>query len=127
MNCNYKTILEVRSMSNVPKFIDTKTIIVNLLKEDEKTCLSIERLQNLLSFIYVELWKRKKLCDYQISFDVNFEAIERTVMYNHEIFALDISGEIIYLRNSQRINTLAQDYILDETISEIIQNFSEVA
>ncbi len=114
-------------MSNVPKFIDTKTIIVNLLKEDEKTCLSIERLQNLLSFIYVELWKRKKLCDYQISFDVNFEAIERTVMYNHEIFALDISGEIIYLRNSQRINTLAQDYILDETISEIIQNFSEVA
>ena len=42
-------------MFKVPTFIDTKTIIVNLLKADKKTYLSFDRLQELLSFLYNEL------------------------------------------------------------------------
>lgn len=67
-------------MNNIPKFVDTKTIIANFLNEDKKEYLSLDRLQDLLSYIYVELWRRNKLRKYQISFDVNFDALERTVI-----------------------------------------------
>ena len=108
----------------MPIFIDTKNIIVNLLKEDKKEYLSIERLQNLLSYIYIELWKLKKLNDYQITFEINFDAIERTVLYNKEIFALDINEETIYLRNFGNINNLADNFSVDSTLLSIIKKFS---
>lgn len=114
-------------MNDIPKFVDTKTIIVNLLNEDKKECLSLGRLQNLLSYIYVELWRRQKLREYQISFDVNFDALERTVIYNRDIFALDIDGETIYLRDAQTLDILIEDYRLDETLLEIVQNFAVAA
>ncbi len=111
----------------VPTSFDTKTIIVNLLKEDEKTYLSLERLQNLLEFIYQELRNRDKLDSYQISFDINFGAIKRTVMYNSNIFALDIDGENIYLREPESIDVLADRYKVDDTIQGIIKAFAQAA
>ena len=111
-------------MIKMPIFIDTKNIIVNLLKEDKKEYLSIERLQNLLNHIYIELWKLKKLNDYQMTFDINFDAIERTVLYNKEIFALDTNKETIYLCNSGDINNLADNFRVDSTLLSIIKKFS---
>lgn len=114
-------------MNNLPKFVDTKTIIVNLLREDKKEYLSLNRLQNLLSYIYVELWRQKKLREYQISFDINFDAIERTVIYNRDIFALDIDGETIYLRDAKQLDVLVQDYSLDDTLLAIVHKFVDAA
>lgn len=114
-------------MITMPKTFDTKTIIVNLLKEDKKTYLSIERLQELLEYIYIELRRQAKLDSYQISFDINFGAIKRTVMYNSNIFSLDIDGENIYLRETQSIDVLAGEYRVDETIQNIIRSFAEAA
>lgn len=111
----------------MPQFVDTKTIIVNLLKEDKKNYLPLERLQKLLECIYVELRKQCKLSGYRISFNVNFGAIERTVLYNKNIFGLDIDGENIYLRGNQSIDELAEQYQVDETIHVIIKNFAETA
>lgn len=111
----------------VPTSFDTKTIIVNLLKEDKKTYLSLERLQELLEFIYIELRRQEKLDIYQISFDINFGAIKRTVMYNSNIFSLDIDGENIYLRETQSIEVLAERYRVDDTIQNIIRDFAEAA
>ena len=111
-------------MTRVPKFVDTKTIIVNLLKEDKKEYLSLSRLQELLSYIYVELWKQGKLCEYQITFHVSFDAIERAAIYNHDIFALDIDGEIIYLRDSEKLDDLVQNYQLDSTLHAIVHDFA---
>ena len=109
------------------KFVDTKTIIVNLLKEDKKTYLSLDRLQDLLEFIYEELRKRKMLDGYRISFNINFGAIERTVLYNRHIFGLDIDGENIYLREDQSIDELASQYQVDATIESIIKDFAKTA
>ena len=53
-------------MFKVPTFIDTKTIIVNLLKADKKTYLSFDRLQELLSFLYTELKDQCCLENYNI-------------------------------------------------------------
>lgn len=111
----------------MPKFVDTKTIIVNLLKEDKKTYLPLDRLQKLLGCIYEELQKQSKLDGYRISFNINFGAIERTVLYNRNIFGLDIDGENIYLKENQSIDELAEQYAVDDTIRSIIKNFADAA
>lgn len=108
------------------KFVDTKTIIVNLLKEDEKTYLSVKRLQELMGFIQTQLREKCQLDRYQISFDINFDAIERTVFYNNNIFELDIEGQMIYLRESKSVDELVRQYQADNTILNIIKNFKNV-
>lgn len=105
--------------------VDAKTIIVNLLKEDQKDYLSIERLQRLLEFIYKELSRQRKLDEYQISFDINFYSIERTVQYNSDIFELDIDGEHLRLRERGLVDALAKRYQLDRTITTIIKEFHD--
>lgn len=108
---------------NQPIFYDTKTIIVNLLNEDKTNYLSINRLKKLLVFIYKELDKQAKLSDYEILFDVNFDSIERTVIYNNSIFALDIKGENIILKEPKQIHKLAENYQVDNNIKNIIHSF----
>lgn len=103
--------------------VDAKTIIVNLLKEDQKNYLSIERLQKLVEFIYKELSQKRKLGEYQISFDINFYSIERTVQYNRDIFELDIDGEHLRLRERESADALAEEYKVDDTIISIIRDF----
>lgn len=106
-------------------YVDTKTIIVNLLKEDKKDYLSIDRLRKLVDFIYNELSQQKKLNDYQISFDINFHSIERTVQYNNDIFELDIDGENLRLRKKDSAEELAAKYQVDETLINIIKKFHQ--
>ena len=105
------------------KIIDTKTIIINLLKEDKKTYLSVSRLQKLISYIYDELVNRCKLSNYTTYFDINFDAIERTVLYNNNIFMLDIDGDMIYLREEISMDDLATEYSIDEDFDSIINTF----
>jgi len=111
----------------IPKPIDTKTIIVNLLKEDAQEYLSLERLRNLLRFIHRELFKRNILDNYQIFFDVNFNSLRRTVLCNKTIFELDFDGDNIYLREPASIDILADRYRVDDTIQEIIHTFVQPA
>lgn len=106
--------------------VDAKTIIVNLLKEDHQPYLSIERLLKLVEFIYVELNKRGKLDSYQISFDINFYSIKRTVQYNSDIFELDIDGEHLRIRERESVDELADRYQVDDTLSSIIRDFRSV-
>ena len=113
-------------MNTNQKFFDTKTIILNLLKEDNEMFISIERLQNLLSYIYIELRKKRILHQYDILFDINFEAIERTVVYNNNIFFLDIDGDKIYLRENQDLTVLTEQYEVDDTVCEIIKDFKSL-
>ena len=107
------------------KIVDTKTIIVNILKLDQKPYLPVKRLLELIHFIYLKLREKGKLEEYQISFDINFDAIERIVLYNNRIFDLGIDREIIYLNEMESIDQLTQRYQVDDTISEIIRAFSE--
>lgn len=107
-------------------YVDTKTIIVNLLKEDKKNYLSVERLEKLVDFIYQELSKQNKLREYQISFDINFYSIERTVQYNNDIFELDIDGENVRLKKRESADDLAEKYQVDDTIIKIIRNFQNI-
>ena len=107
--------------------IDTRSIIINLLKEDRKIYLSISRLQKLLMYIYEQLAAEEDLGQYNICFDVNFDAIERTVLYNNNIFQLDFEGKMIYLRKTQNIDSLAEKYQTCDKVTELIKTFCKVA
>ncbi len=103
--------------------VETKSIIVNLLKEDQKDYLSVDRLLNLVDFIYHELSRQDKLKDYQMSFDINFYSIERTVQYNSDLFDLDLDGKTLRLREHNSQEKLAKRYSVDATIQKIISDF----
>ena len=111
-------------MTRVPVYVDTKTIIVNLLKEDKKTYLPIDRLIDLLDYIYEQLQEQNKLEDYQIMFDVYFDAIERTVIYNNNLFALDTDDNTIYLKDRNSFDTVT-NCKFDDTINSIVKKFSK--
>lgn len=104
--------------------VDTKTIIVNLLKEDQKDYLSVDRLLSLMRFIYNELSTENKLDDYRIAFDINFYSIERTVQYNNDLFDLDLDGKTLRLRKRNSESDLADKYKIDSTLQNIIAKFS---
>ncbi len=116
-------------MIHIPAFVDTKDIIVNLLYEDKKSFLTINRLQELLDFIYIKLSSENKLDDYQISFHVNFDAIVRTVVYNDQIFELDIDDKtIILLKGTTDLEEDVHDSCkLDNTLLSIVREFVEVS
>lgn len=107
------------------KILDTKMLIIHLLKKDKKTYISVHRLQKLLLYVYKELAKTKQLSDYDICFDIDHHSIEQTVLYNSHIFELDTCGDIIYLIGIENIEALAEQYKIDTIITSIINMFSD--
>lgn len=80
--------------------IDAETIIVNLLREDKKYYVDIDRIDQLCSYIKEQLIQDDYFDEYQtVVFDVNFDAIARTVQYRSNIFDL-VDGRI-YLKCEQ--------------------------
>lgn len=112
-------------MITVPRFIDTKTIIVNLLKEDKQRFLSVSRLNELLDFIYIKLLESNKLDKYQITFDINYNALARTIIYSGNIFALDFDNSKIYVKEAYSFEKIADENLLDPTILGFVQEFAE--
>lgn len=108
------------------KRIDTETILVNLLKEDAGQYCTMGKIQKLCGYIYEQLFARGLLKDYSVKFAVDFDSIERTVLYNNQLFYLDIDRDIVYLREYQDINDLAFRYQADETITAMIREFNRL-
>lgn len=106
--------------------IDTETIMVNLLNEDKKRYCTMDKVQKLCGYIYESLVKNEIVKDYFIRFDVDFESIERTVLYNNRIFRLDIEGEIVYLREKSNVESLVEQFPTDERIRDIIHEFNKM-
>ena len=80
--------------------IDAETVIVNLLREDKKYYVDIDRIDQLCCYIKEQLIQGKYFDEYQtVVFDVNFDAIARTVQYRNNVF--DLVGDRIYLNCEQ--------------------------
>lgn len=106
--------------------IDTETILINLLKEDEGQYCTMGKIQKLCGYIYQQLFERKLLKNYSVKFAVDFDSIERTVLYNNQLFYLDIDRDIVYLREHQNIDALAREFQADETITAMIRDFNQL-
>lgn len=103
--------------------VDAETVIVNLMREDQRTYLSIPRLHRLIDYIYEQLVEQNFLSDERVIFDVSFDAIERTVMYNNNLF--DLVGDTIYLKTS--IDKIEIKCEVDERLSGMIKAFCAAA
>lgn len=103
--------------------IDTKTLIVNFMKENNTDYILVNRFLKLINFIFNELYFKQILDNYKICFDINSYSIKRVTEYNSDIFELDLSDEILYLCYGLNSIDLAKKYHLDKTISNIIANF----
>lgn len=104
--------------------IDAETIIVNLLREDKKYYVDIDRINRLCNYIKDQLAKKEYINRYQtIVFDVNFNAIARTVLYRNNIF--DLVGDRIYLKCEQdQLPDISQN---KEFLLKMISNFAKKA
>jgi hypothetical protein len=108
-------ILERGKMKTM--LIDAETVIVNLLAEDKKTYLELSRFEELCCYIRDQLIEYNSVNGgYHLLFDVNYSAIERTVEYNSEVFAL--IGNRIYLRRN-----LTDDILRRYRANEILQSY----
>lgn len=103
-------------------FIDAETIIVNLLAEDKRDYVDFTRINSLCDFIRKQLVEGEYLNKYQsVVFDVNFDAIARTVRYRNTVF--DLVGRRIYLKGRlEDIPNNPIDKELKEMIIKFVQN-----
>ena len=102
--------------------IDAETIIVNLLREDKKYYVDIDRIDQLCSYIKEQLIQGDYFNKYQtVVFDVNFDAIARTVQYRSNIF--DLVGDRIYLKceRDQLPNIPQTNDCLRKMISDFVE------
>lgn len=79
-----------------PIVINAEIVIVNLLREDRETYLPIYRLQQLVDYIFKQLSDGRYLDGTPVVFDISFDSIERTVMYNNNVF--ELIGRTIHLK-----------------------------
>lgn len=92
---------------NEKTILDTKTIIINVMAKKQTLYLSIKYLKRLLIFIYAELLIQNKLNEYDITFDIDTDAIELAILHNYEILDIDIEDrDSIYLRHNNKIQKL---------------------
>lgn len=113
-------------MTNEKKnlYIDAGTVIVNLLQEERGEYLQLKRLDKLVDYIYKQLVDLELIEDYsEIIFNVSFDAIERTVLYNNNLF--ELRGDTIFLKSDNIPLEILEKYRSDECIVKIIHNFVE--
>jgi hypothetical protein len=104
-------------------YINAGVIIVNLLREGNLTFLTYERIKKLTNYIYNQLYEQNNIKDYQdIIVNVNFDSVERTVLYNNHVFGLD--GSTVYLEQDTIPESLFEAYKTDETVMRIIRKFA---
>ncbi len=114
-------------MENQKKlYINAGTVIVNLLKEEKKKYLTLERLEELVFYIHDQLVEQNYINELQdVVFNVNFNAIERTVLYNNNVF--ELVGDTIYLKCDQIPEQIIKKYESDTIIIDMIREFVKVA
>lgn len=110
-------------MIQIPKFVDTKTFIINLMREEGSRVLTTDRLQNFLNCLYKKLYDLNRLKDYQITYDVNPGYMIRLAEYNSSIFSLGIDNETIYLKNPALLNKDSSEYVLDEALKYCVEEY----
>lgn len=103
-------------------YLDAGTVIVNLLKEEKSKYLTLKKIDKLVDYLYKQLIAGGYLQKYaDIIFNVNFDAIERTVWFNNNVF--DLIGDTIYLKSENIPEAISEKYKADSSIEKMIRDF----
>lgn len=95
--------------------ITIPTIIAHLMQADNKTYLSVKRLQNCMTYLYTALHEQGIADNYDQAYDPSPTTIEQAVLRNSRAFELDPAGDLIYARVLDTA-TLVKQYPIDGVI-----------
>ena len=111
-------------MANDRLIIDAETVITSLMFVENRTYLPIPYMQKFVGYVYNNLQDPKIFGNVNVIFDISYDTIERTVLYNNNIF--DLVGDTIYLKTS--IDEIKDKYtIIDGKLKNIIGDFCAAA
>lgn len=110
----------------IKRKVETKNIMINLIKYNYSDRLRITEYLELLKFLWIELKNRNLLDKYEIAFDVDVESLKRVVEYNSDIFVDDIKySNDIRIKVPEMLRDYIGRYFIDETIDEIVKNYCD--
>ena len=103
-------------------YLDTKTIIINSMKELNESWISIDALQDIMIQIKDKLEQQGKLQDYHIWYVEDYYSIINSISFNNDIFEFNESSQNIFIRKKEMLAVLVENYPIDEIITKIIQD-----
>lgn len=111
---------------NIKKKVQTKDIMITLIKYNHSDRLTVSEYLDLLKIIYQKLKETQLLDKYEIAFDVDIESLKRVAEYNSDIFIDEISySNEIRIRVPENLNDYFEKYFIDETMDRIVKDYCE--
>lgn len=102
-------------------YINAEKIIVNLFNKEKSYYIDIPRFYKLCDFIKVQLIENNCFDTYASVFmDADFDAINRTIKYNNQIF--DLVDNRIYLKGELPSEYMKR-YNIETILNDIIEKF----
>lgn len=112
---------------NIKKKVQTKDIMITLIKYNHSDRLTTSEYLDLLKIIYKKLNETQLLDKYKIAFNVDIESLKRVVKYNSDIFIDEIRySDEIRIRVPEKLDDYFKKYFIDETIDGIIKDYCEI-
>lgn len=110
----------------IKKKVQTKDIMINLIKYNRNDRLTTSEYLDLIKIIYKELKEKQLLDKYDIAFDVDIESLKRVAEYNSDIFIDEIRySDEIRIRVPEMLDDYFEKYFIDQTIDGIVKNYCE--
>lgn len=111
---------------HIKKKVQTKDIMINLIKYNRSDRLTTSEYLNLIKFIYKKLKESQLLEKYEIAFDIDIESLKRVAEYNSDIFIDEIMySDEIRIKSPRKLEDYFERYFIDETIDAIVKNYCE--
>lgn len=111
---------------HIRKKVQTKDIMITLIKYNRSDRLTASEYLDLLKIIYKKLKEIQLLDKYEIAFGVDIESLKRVAEYNSDIFINEINySDEIRIRLPERLDDYFKKYFIDETIDGIVKGYCE--
>ncbi len=122
VNKKEKEKIEKEKIEKEKRNITQTKIILNILKLENKTYLSVDSLKKYTAYLSSELEERKIKDNYCFWPHYNIDTIERFVLWDNDILKIDIDRDYIYLRDKNSLDQLIEKKPLDKEIIKIIES-----
>lgn len=111
---------------NIKKKVQTKDIMITLIKYNRSDRLTTSEYLDLLKIIYKKLKEIQLLDKYEIAFDADIESLKRVTEYNSDIFIDEIGySDEIRIRIPENLSDYFKKYFIDETMDRIVKDYCE--
>lgn len=100
------------------KKYDTKTLLIKISKRQDGI-VNIHSLHDFMRFLFQKLSAEKITDQYNISFDLNEEGVEKTVSFNRSLFSMGPRRDVLYVnKDTEEYKDDNDDDIIDSIIDD---------